>query len=126
MSEIEKARAGFVLSLLLFAFGLVMLDREQPVSRDPDISQDQTVALCATTKGGLCNAGEEPSRAARDAEAVTERDKSLGSITVVAARLPAQLGNMLVLAPRVGTELDARLRLATARGAAETEIIVAQ
>jgi hypothetical protein len=126
MSEIEKARAGFVLSLLLFAFGLVMLDREQSGSSGTAISQDQTVAVCATTKGGLCNAGEEPSMAARDTEAVAGREKSLGSITVVAARLPSHLGNMLVLAPRVATELDARLRLATARGAAETEVIVAQ
>jgi len=33
---------------------------------------------------------------------------------------------MLVQAPRQVTEWDGRLRIATARGAAETEIIVAQ
>lgn len=124
MSELEKARAGFVLSLLLFALGLVMLDREQPASPGATMSQDQSVTVCAATKGALCDAEEGLSTAETGSEAVALREKSLGSMTVVAA--PPHLGNMLVLAPRFATELDGRLRLATARGAAETEIIVAQ
>lgn len=126
MSELEKARAGFVLSLLLFALGLVMLDREQPASPGATMSQDQSVTVCAATKGALCDAEEGLSTAETGSEAVALREKSLGSMTVGAAHPPAHLGNMLVRAPRFATELDGRLRLATARGAAETEIIVAQ
>ena len=125
MSELEKARAGFVLSLLLFSLGLVMLDGEQAASPGVTISQDQSVSVCAATKGALCDAGEALSTAGGDNESVAVR-KSLGSMTVVAVRAPTHLGKMLVLAPRFATELDGRLRLATARGAAETEIIVAQ
>jgi hypothetical protein len=124
MSELEKARAGFVLSLLLFSLGLVMLEREEPAT--PGVSATENIAVCAATKGAVCNSGEESSKAADDAAVVSGREKPLGSITVMGARLPAHLGEMLVLAPRFATERDGRLRVATARGAAETEIIVAQ
>jgi hypothetical protein len=120
MSELEKARAGFVLSLLLFALGLAMLERDEPAAPDATMTQNQSVAVCAATRGALCD------QAGLGGDSGAAREKSLGSMTVVAGRLPAHLGEMLVLAPRFATELDGRLRLATARGAAETEVIVAQ
>jgi hypothetical protein len=123
MSELEKARAGFVLSLLLFSLGLVMLERDEPVT--PGVTAAQGITVCAATKGALC-AGENGSQAAIATEVGVSPVKPLGSITVVSARRPAHLGQMLVLAPRFVTELDGRLRLATARGPAETEVIVAQ
>src|SRR5262245_10573499 len=125
MSELEKARAGFVLSLLLFSLGLLMLDREQSASPGMTISQDQSMSVCAATKGALCDAGERVPTVGGASES-RAREKALGSMTVIAARLPTHLGNMLVLAPRFATELDGRLRLATAPGAAETKVIVAQ
>ena len=124
MSELEKARAGFVLSLLLFSLGLVMLDRDEPAT--PGVTAVQSITVCAATKGALCDAGEDSSQAAIATKVGVSSVKPLGSITVVSARQPAHLGQMLVLAPRFVTELDERLRLATARGPAETEVIVAQ
>jgi len=128
MSELEKARAGFVLSLLLFSLGLVMLERDDPATPGVTAAQGiaQSIAVCAATKGALCDAGESNSQAAFTTDVGASRVKRLGSITVVSARQPAHLGKMLVLAPRFVTELDGRLRLATARGPAETEVIVAQ
>ncbi len=82
--------------------------------------------MCAATKGALCDGSEVSSKAGGDTDVAAARTKPLGSITVVATRLPVHLGEMLVLAPRFATELDGRLRVATARGPAETEIIVAQ
>jgi hypothetical protein len=124
MSELEKARAGFVLSLLLFSLGLVMLEPDEPAT--PGVTAAQSITVCAATKGALCDAAGESSKAGSETDVAAARVKPLGSVTVVATRLPAHLGEMLVLAPRFATELDGRLRLATARGAAETEIIVAQ
>jgi hypothetical protein len=121
MSELEKARAGFVLSLLLFSLGLVLLQREPTGVR----GAAESVAVCAATKGALCEPANEPSVAHRSDTASSDLTQ-LGTIAVVASRLPAQVGEMLVQAPRVATELDGRLRVATARGPAETEIIVAQ
>jgi hypothetical protein len=123
MSELEKARAGFVLSLLLFSLGLVMLE-DEPAT--PAVTAAQSVTVCAATKGALCDAGEASSQAAIATDVGASRVKPFDSITVVSTHLPAHLGEMLVLAPRFVTELDGRLRLATARGPAETEIIVAQ
>ena len=124
MSELEKARAGFVLSLLLFSLGLVMLEREEPAT--PGVTAAQSIALCAASKGALCDSGEDRTKTGSETDVGAARVKPLGSATVVATGSPAHLGEMLVLAPRLETELDGRLRLATARGAAETEIIVAQ
>jgi hypothetical protein len=126
MSELEKARAGFVLSLLLFSLGLVMLDREGPATPGVTAAQNQNITVCAATKGALCDGSEVSSKAGGDTDVGAARPKPLGSITVAATRLPVHLGDMLVLAPRFATELDGRLRVATARGPAETEIIVAQ
>ncbi|HKE45702.1 MAG TPA: hypothetical protein VKB41_14320 [Steroidobacteraceae bacterium] len=123
MSELEKARAGFVLSLLLFALGLVLLHREEPAK--VSATAEQSVIVCAATKGALCEPVNESSVALQSDRARSEVPR-LGAITVVAARLPNHLGEMLVQVPRYATELDGRLRLATARGAAETEIILAQ
>ncbi|HEY7378680.1 MAG TPA: hypothetical protein VH542_08370 [Steroidobacteraceae bacterium] len=121
MSELEKARAGFVVSLLLFALGLVLLEREP--SRVSGTAE--SVAVCAATKGALCAPADDASVAHRS-HAGSSQLTQLGAITVVASRLPAHVGEMLVQAPRFATELDGRLRVAVARGAAETEIIVAQ
>jgi hypothetical protein len=121
MSELEKARAGFVLSLLLFSLGLVLLDRE-PAHVN---GTAESVAVCAATKGALCEPADEASVAHRP-DAASSHLTQLGAITVVASRLPTQIGEMLVQAPRFATELDGRLRVAVARGAAETEIILAQ
>jgi hypothetical protein len=128
MSELEKARAGFVLSLLLFSLGLVILDRDEPATPGVTAAQSitQSITVCAATKGALCDAVKSSSQAAIATEVGVSPVKPLGSITVVSARQPAHLGQMLVLAPRFVTELDERLRLATARGPAETEVIVAQ
>ena len=125
MSELEKARAGFVLSLLVFAAGLVLLQHERPA---PVPTTEQTITVCAATKGALCT----PSDAiggigdARETRVAGGEARLLGTLTVTAQHLPMYLGDMLVLAPRFATELDGRLRLASARGPAEGEIILAQ
>jgi hypothetical protein len=121
MSELEKARAGFVLSLLLFSLGLVLLEREPSHVR----GTAEIVTVCAATKGALCEPAKDASVAHRP-DTASSHFTQLGAITVVASRLPAHVGAMLVQAPRVVTELDGRLRVATARGPAEMEIILAQ
>ena len=125
MSELEKARAGFVLSLLIFAAGLVLLQHEQPAGV---ATAEQTITVCAATKGALCTPADATGGASEVyAARVADGDvKLVGAMTVIAPRLPSQLGDMLVVAPRFATELEGRLRLATARGPAEGEIILAQ
>jgi hypothetical protein len=125
MSELEKARAGFVLSLLIFASGLVLLQHEHPAGV---ATAEQTITVCAATKGALCTPADATGGAsdAHEARVADGGVKPLGAMTVTAPRVPTQLGEMLVLAPRFATELEGRLRLATARGPAEGEIILAQ
>ncbi|HZF25617.1 MAG TPA: hypothetical protein VEZ88_05110 [Steroidobacteraceae bacterium] len=123
MSELEKARAGFVLSLLLFSLGLVLLQREEPAGVGAAASQ--SIAVCAATKGALCEPVKEGGVALESGSA-RQDVAPLGAVTVVARRVPTRLGEMLVVAPRFAGELDGRLRVATVRGPAETEIIVAQ
>ena len=121
MSELEQARAGFVFSLLLFSLGLVLLEREPSgVS-----GATESVTVCAATKGALCEPVSDASVAHRS-DTTRSHLTQIGAITVVASRLPERVGEMLVQAPRLATELDGRLRIATVRGPAETEIIVAQ
>ena len=125
MSELEKARAGFVLSLLIFASGLV-LQHEQPAGV---ATAEQTITVCAATKGALCTPASATggvSDVVYEARIADGGVKLVGAMAVTAPRLPTQLGEMLVLAPRFATELEGRLRLATARGPAEGEIILAQ
>ncbi len=114
MSELEKARAGVVLSLLTLTLTWLLMSNGD--DHQSNTAATNPVLLCASTHGALC-----------EAPVATDQLPHLGSMVVSAPRLPADLGHLVVMASRLSDDSLARNaprdRRRRTRGSQETTVV---
>lgn len=114
MSELEKARAGVILSILVLT--LTWLTLSNSGGEQEGARAVEPVVLCASTHGAICDVTEDaPGQSASSAGPGLADAADLGEIVVSASRLPAPLGYLVVTASRLPEDPFAKVRLARAK-----------
>lgn len=103
MSELEKARAGFVLTLVIALLLILSL-------RDSSSSTQTSANTCFATRGAVCEPQDFAAMLAPIPAASEIAD--LGHMVVSASRQPADLGAMVVAATRLERNEISGVRLA--------------
>jgi hypothetical protein len=107
MSELETARAGVFLSILALTLTWLLFSNADDARTGARAVQP--VAVCASTHGAICDAAPVESSVAVAADVAY-----LSEIEVTAARLPAPLGHLLVVATRLPSDSLSKVQLAEA------------
>jgi hypothetical protein len=108
MSELETARAGVFLSILALTLTWVLFSNSDDTRT---AVQAQSIAVCASTHGAICDAPPSTEIPASSADIAY-----LGEVVVTASRLPIPLGRLVVSASRLPPDPYSRVRVAEAEG----------
>lgn len=108
MSELETARAGVFLSILVLTLTWLLMSNANEAGTAA--RELRPVEVCASTHGAICEAVPSAAITAATATAVI----SLGEIVVTASRLPTPLGRMVVSASRLPSQRFSKVSLADA------------
>lgn len=109
MSELETARAGVFLSILALTLTWVLFSNSNDARTA--VQGSQSIAVCASTHGAICDAPPTSEIAAASADIAY-----LGEVVVTASRLPTPLGRLVVSASRLPADAYSRVRVAEAEG----------